>query len=266
MSSCKLPSFTHPFHLVSPSPWPLLLSFSLLSCVLSFLSILAGSSAFSFLFSLSISGIILVSWFWNVVLEATFQGCHTIRVVCGLRLSLVLFILSECFFFLSFFWAYLHFSLSPNIELGSLWPPKGINPLDYSTIPLLNTCVLLTSALTVTVCHSSLLSSSVPTSLFYLLVTVLLGVFFTSLQAYEYHLSSFTISDSSYGSSFFLATGFHGFHVLVGTLWLSVSLPRLLSCHYSQSRHFCLEGRIWYWHFVDVIWLCLYLVIYIWGS
>jgi heme/copper-type cytochrome/quinol oxidase subunit 3 len=125
--------------------------------------------------------------------------------------------------------------------------------LDYTTIPLLNTVVLLTSALTVTVSHSSLLSSSVSSSLRYLMLTVLLGVFFTTLQAYEYHLSSYTISDSSYGSSFFLATGFHGFHVMVGTLWLSVSLPRLSSGHYSPTRHFCLEGSIWYWHFVDVI-------------
>jgi len=266
VSPVKTQSFTHPFHLVSPSPWPFLLCFSLFLFLLSLLSLLAGTSSFSLFLSFSLCASIILAWFYNVVIEATFLGCHSSRVVSGLRLSLVLFILSECFFFLSFFWAYLHFSLSPNIELGSLWPPKGISPLDYSTIPLLNTCVLLTSALTVTVAHTSLLDSSFSTCLSYLSITVLLGVFFTLLQAYEYHLSPFAISDSSYGSSFFLATGFHGIHVVAGTLWLSVSIPRLLAGHYTPSRHFCLLGSIWYWHFVDVIWLCLFLIIYIWGS
>ena len=266
MSSHAPRSFTHPFHLVSPSPWPLLLSLFLFFLVSSFLILLSGSSSLPLFLSFLITVFLILTWFGNVILEGTYIGFHTKRVVSGLRLSLVLFILSECFFFLSFFWAYLHFSLSPNIELGSLWPPLGICPLDFSTIPLLNTFVLLTSALTVTISHSSLVSYSPYSSFFWLLITVLLGIFFTLLQSYEYFLSSFTISDSSYGSSFYLATGFHGLHVIIGTLWLTVSLPRLLAGHYRPTRHFCLEGSIWYWHFVDVIWLCLYLVIYIWGT
>jgi len=264
MSNSQSSTPTHPFHLVTPSPWPLLLSLSLMFFILSLLVFLSGSSYAPLFTSLGLCASIIFTWFGNIVTEGTFLGFHTKRVVSGLRLSIVLFIVSECFFFLSFFWAYLHFSLSPNVELGSLWPPVGITPLDYSTIPLLNTCVLLTSALTVTVSHSSLQTSYTSTSFFFLLLTVLLGSFFTVLQGFEYHLSSFTISDSSFGSSFYLATGFHGLHVIIGTLWLSVSLPRLLACHYSPTHHFCFEGRIWYWHFVDVIWLCLYLVIYIW--
>ena len=258
--------YLQPFHLVSSSPWPLLLSLSLLLVVCSFLFSLQRFSFFPLWLSLGFFTLVLVSWLNNVVSESTYLGSHTVRVQSGLRLSVVLFIISECFFFLRFFWAYIHCALSPNVELGSLWPPLGITPLDYSSIPLLNTTILLSSALFVSAAHSSLLSSSPSSCFFFLSASIFLGFFFSSLQAFEYFLCSFTASDSAYGSCFFLATGFHGVHVIIGTLWLASSLPRLLLSHYTSCRHLCLEASIWYWHFVDVIWLCLYIMIYIWGS
>jgi cytochrome c oxidase subunit 3 len=244
---------SQPFHLVSPSPWPLLLSISLLLTTMFFcLSLYCLSSLFFIAFFCSRLCIIGL-WLTDVVFEGTLLGCHTIAVQSGLRLSIVLFILSEIMFFASFFWAYLHCSLSPNVELGSLWPPAGILPLDCTSLPLLNTFVLLVSAATVTASHSLLRSSLTHSSSHCLLASVGLGFFFLLLQGLEYYLCSFTIADSSYGSCFFLATGFHGLHVLIGTIWLSVSLPRLCLGHYSSNRHFCLESGIWYWHFVDVI-------------
>jgi len=179
-----------------------------------------------------------------VVFEGSVLGCHTTAVQSGFRLSIVLFILSEVMFFASFFWAYLHCSLSPNVELGSLWPPAGIQPLDCTSLPLLNTFVLLVSASTVTFSHSLLRSSFILSSSFWLLASVGLGIFFLLLQGLEYSLCSFTIADSSFGSCFFLATGFHGIHVLIGSVWLSVSLPRLHLGHYTSKRHFCLESGI----------------------
>lgn len=177
-----------------------------------------------------------------------------------------LFLVSEAFFFLRFFWAYLHFSLSPAVEIGSLWPPAGISPLSPWNVPLLNTLVLLTSGATVTWCHSSLLSSDLLSCCFSLLATLGLGSFFSLLQGFEYFSSSFSISDGAYGSSFYLATGFHGIHVFVGTLFLFVSLLRASSLHFTSMRHLCLEIACWYWHFVDVVWILLFLIVYCWGS
>jgi len=233
-----------PFHLVTPSPWPLLLSFSLLLTTLFFcLSLYFLSSSLFLIFFISrlcITGF----WLTDVVFEGTLLGCHTIAVQSGLRLSIVLFILSEVMFFASFFWAYLHCSLSPNVELGSTWPPAGILPLDCTALPLLNTIVLLVSASTVTVSHSLLRSSLTNPSSLWLLVSVGLGIFFLLLQGLEYSLCSFSIADSTFGSCFFLATGFHGLHVLIGSIWLSVSLLRLQLGHYTSNRHFCLESGI----------------------
>jgi len=244
MISCSPSTPSQPFHLVSPSPWPLLLTISLLLTTLFFcLSLYFLRSSFFLIFFCS-RICIIGFWLTDVVSEGTHLGCHSLAVQSGLRLSIVLFILSEVMFFASFFWAYLHCSLSPNVELGSLWPPAGISPLDCTSLPLLNTFVLLVSASTVTVSHSLLRTSFTNSSSFWLLASVGLGIFFLLLQGLEYSLCSFTIADSSFGSCFFLATGFHGLHVLIGSIWLSVSLPRMLLGHYTSCRHFCLESGI----------------------
>ena len=256
----------HPFHLVAPSPWPIFGSFS--AFLLVFGLVLSFSSHGSFCLTLGLLFVLITCYRWwsSIISESTLNGFHTLRVQHGLRFGMCLFIVSEVFFFVGFFWAYLHCSLSPNIELGSSWPPLGLTPLNAFSIPLLNTVVLLSSGATVTWAHTSLLSSS-PDSCFYALsLTIMLAVFFTLLQCFEYYCSSFCISDGAYGSCFFLATGFHGLHVVVGSIFLLVSLSRLLSFHYSCSRHLGFLFACWYWHFVDVVWIFLYLVIYIWGS
>jgi len=256
----------HPFHLVTPSPWPLLASFS--AFLLAFGLPLSWSGRGSVLFCLGICYLCLVSarWWACVIRESTFLGFHTKRVQLGLRLGMGLFIVSEVFFFVGFFWAYLHCSLSPCVELGSAWPPLGLCSLDAFSLPLLNTIVLLTSGATVTWSHSSLKHSLFRSSAFSLGLTILLGLFFTLLQGTEYHFSSFCISDGAYGSCFYLATGFHGLHVIVGTLFLAVMLFRLCLIHFTQYRHLGFEFACWYWHFVDVVWILLYSIIYIWGA
>jgi len=167
------------------------------------------------------------------------------------------------FFFLSlFFWAFFHRSLSPAIEIGTLWPPQNISPFNPFQVPLLNTAILLSSGVTVTWAHHGLIENNYSQITQGLFFTVLLGIYFTILQAYEYVEASFTISDCVYGSTFFIATGFHGLHVLIGTTFLLVCLFRHLNNHFSGRHHFGFEAAAWYWHFVDVVWLFLYVTIY----
>lgn len=208
----------------------------------------------------------MFQWWRDVIREATFQGCHTVQVSKGLRWGIILFILSEVLFFFAFFWAYFHRSLAPRLELGSCWPPSGITPLNPFEVPLLNTGVLLASGVTVTWAHHGLIEGNRREAIQGLFATIALGVYFTFLQAGEYHEASFTIADGAYGSSFFVATGFHGLHVLIGTSFLGVCLGRLVLQHFSTGHHFGFEAAAWYWHFVDVVWLFLYLSIYWWGS
>nr|YP_009712010.1 cytochrome c oxidase subunit III [Gastrophysa polygoni]QGA74020.1 cytochrome c oxidase subunit 3 [Gastrophysa polygoni] len=256
----------HPFHLVDVSPWPLMGS---LSAMISMIGLIKWFHLYNnnlFLLGMIIMLLIMYQWWRDITREGTYQGLHTFKVVKGLHWGMILFITSEVFFFISFFWGFFHNSLSPSIELGMIWPPKGINTFNPIEIPLLNTLILLTSGLTVTWSHHSLMENNYNQTLQSLLLTVLLGIYFTILQAYEYMEASFTISDSVYGSSFFMATGFHGLHVIIGTMFLLVSLIRHFYMHFSSTHHFGFEAAAWYWHFVDVVWLFLYISIYWWGS
>lgn len=179
---------------------------------------------------------------------------------------MALFILSEVFFFVSFFWAFYDASLSPTIDLGMVWPPKGINPLSVYSVPLLNTIILLTSGVTVTWAHHSIINNFFTKSFYSLLLTVILGVYFLIMQWAEYNEAQFSISDGVYGRVFFISTGFHGMHVLIGTCFLFYVLINLLASKLTYNHHFSFEAAAWYWHFVDVVWLFLFLSIYWWGS
>nr|ALO76673.1 cytochrome c oxidase subunit 3 [Paratenetus tropicalis]AOY39440.1 cytochrome c oxidase subunit 3 [Derodontidae sp. BMNH 899913] len=256
----------HPFHLVEVSPWPILGSLSTLILMSSIIKWFHLYSTDLFLIAMIIMLLIMWQWWRDIVREGTFQGLHTFNVTIGLRMGMILFIVSEILFFTSFFWGFFHNSLSPTMDIGFNWPPKGIMTFNPIQIPLLNTLILLTSGLTVTWAHHSLMENNYNEAKQGLLITVLLGIYFSMLQAFEYKESSFSISDAAYGSSFFMATGFHGIHVIIGTTFLLVCLMRHLNNHFSQIHHFGFEAAAWYWHFVDVVWLFLYISIYWWGS
>lgn len=220
------------------------------------------------LFRLSIMMLctIIFQWWRDVRREGTFQGMHTAMVETGLRIGIILFIISEVIFFSSFFWAFFHRRLSPNVELGAQWPPIGLQAFNPFSVPLLNTIILLSSGVTVTWCHHALIAGDVEESKRSLAVTIVLGGYFTIVQLFEYIEAPFSITDSSYGRTFFIATGFHGFHVIVGTLFLAATYLRISSCMFSKAHHFGFEARAWYWHFVDVVWLFLFIAIYWWGG
>nr|YP_010926047.1 cytochrome c oxidase subunit III [Litostrophus scaber]WKF19547.1 cytochrome c oxidase subunit III [Litostrophus scaber] len=255
----------HPYHLVEKSPWPLTASLGALSITLGSTYWFHNHIHYLSLLGLTILLMTMVQWWRDITREATYQGLHTPNVVSGLKWGMILFIISEIFFFVAFFWAFYHSSLSPTLELGSSWPPTSIIPFNPFQIPLLNTAILLASGVTVTWAHHSMIEANFSKSKNALLLTVFLGIYFTLLQAFEYNQAPFSISDSVYGSSFFMATGFHGFHVLIGTSFLTICLSRHFSNHYSNHHHFGFEAAIWYWHFVDVVWLFLYVSIYWWG-
>jgi cytochrome c oxidase subunit 3 len=205
-------------------------------------------------------------WWRDVVRESTFEGHHTGIVQRGLRYGVILFIVSEVLFFFAFFWAFFHSSLAPTIEIGSIWPPKGIKVLNPWEIPFLNTLILLLSGSTVTWAHHAIVSNCRTQAILSLILTIFLAVIFTSFQGFEYSIASFRLSDGIYGSTFYMATGFHGFHVFVGTLFLFVCLIRLIKYQLTQQHHFGFEAAAWYWHFVDVVWLFLFVSIYWWGG
>nr|YP_008592445.1 cytochrome c oxidase subunit III [Eusthenes cupreus]AFY16811.1 cytochrome c oxidase subunit III [Eusthenes cupreus] len=256
----------HPYHLVDPSPWPLTGSIGAMTLMSGMVLWFHKNEMYLMSLGWIILLLTVIQWWRDIVREATFQGKHTIKVTSGLKLGMILFIISEVFFFISFFWGFFHSSLAPTIEIGMMWPPKGITVFNPMEIPLLNTMILLCSGITVTWAHHSLMENNHTQTTTGLFMTVMLGVYFTILQAYEYIESSFNISDSIYGSSFFMMTGFHGIHVIVGTLFLAVCLMRHIKCHFSSNHHFGFEAAAWYWHFVDVVWLFLYVSIYWWGS
>nr|ATD53055.1 cytochrome c oxidase subunit III [Clovia sp. EMHAU-2015-Zz052918] len=256
----------HPFHLVDVSPWPITGSIGALTLVSGLLMLFQYYMVILILLGYLILALTMYQWWRDVSRESSFQGLHTNIVVSGMKWGMILFILSEVFFFLSFFWSFFHSSLSPSIEIGMVWPPKGIFTFNPLQIPLLNTMILLSSGITITWAHHSIMENNYNQSIQGLFFTILLGIYFTILQGYEYYESFFTISDSVYGSIFYIATGFHGIHVIIGTIFIVVTFFRQLNFHFSSDHHFGFEACAWYWHFVDVVWLFLYISIYWWGS
>lgn len=204
-------------------------------------------------------------WWRDVSREASYQGWHTLKVQSSIRWGIVLFITTEVIFFLSFFWAYLNRRLAGGLESGFVWPPRGITGFNPIGVPLLNTGVLLRSGVSVTWAHHALVEKEIREALIGLALTIYLGFLFTALQVYEYRSRRFTLSDSVYGSVFFVATGFHGLHVTIGAIALIVGIRRVWMGHLSSRHHVGLEATIWYWHFVDVVWVTLFVLIYWWG-
>ena len=256
----------HPFHLVDNSPWPVL-------SALFALGLTTGRVKF-FYFNcpvvIGVAGlglnIVSAQWWRDINREATLLGEHSQVVSLGIRWGMILFIISEVFFFVSFFWAFFYSRLAPSPELGASWPPMGVIPFNPIRVPLLNRIILLASGVSVTWRHHSVTSNNHSRARSGLYITIILGAYFTCLQGLEYWEAPFSFRDGAYGSVFFIATGFHGLHVLVGTAFLFVSSCRITGGAFRFRHHTGLECAAWYWHFVDVVWLFLYLWIYVWGS
>ncbi len=269
----------HEYHLVDPSPWPLIGSVSAfvlaVGAILTMKSIpLGGVHLGPWLLGLGVAGVLytMASWWRDVIREAD-HGDHTQVVQLHHRYGMILFIASEIMFFVAWFWAYFNVSLFPKAVplfvrtdlIGGVWPPKGIQTFDPWHLPLLNTLILLLSGTTVTWAHHALLHNDRKGLKMGLWLTILLGASFTALQAVEYSHAAFNFSGHIYGATFFMATGFHGFHVLVGTIFLSICLARAYAGQFTPKQHLGFEFAAWYWHFVDVVWLFLFAAIYVWG-
>ncbi len=275
----------HAYHIVDPSPWPLVTSFAALVTAIGaiglfrwrmgeHLAIGGVDIANPWIF---LAGFVLLlyamgSWWADVVSEAH-AGHHTPVVGLHLRYGMILFIASEVMFFVAWFWAWFDAALFPGEAkqylraafTGGVWPPHGVETFDPWHLPLLNTLILLLSGTTVTAAHHALIDDDRAGFRQGLAATVVLGMLFTCLQAYEYAHAHFGFSGSIYGASFFMATGFHGFHVIVGTIFLAVCLIRAEKGHFTPKQHFGFEAATWYWHFVDVVWLFLFVVVYVLG-
>jgi cytochrome c oxidase subunit 3 len=257
----------HHWHLVDPSPWPIMGSLSALCLTSGGVLYMHNYIEGYLLFKFGIFSLIFVMYVWwrDVIREATFEEHHNSAVQRGLRLGMLLFIVSEIMFFFAFFWAFFHSSLAPVYNIGGVWPPKEIITIGASGIPLTNTIFLLSSGATVTYAHHAIRSKSKKHTIIGLILTLILATLFTLLQGYEYLNAPFNINDSVFGSCFYMTTGFHGFHVFIGTCCLFVSFLRVIFNHFTSTHHFGFEAGIWYWHFVDVVWLFLFVMVYWWG-
>lgn len=255
-----------PFHLTQVRPWPLVGSISAFFLAVGLTIWIHMNNYFMLAGGTIMIIITIIQWWRDIVREATYQGYHTSITLVNLTWGMILFIGSEVCFFFAFFWTFYHRRLNPTLELGRTWPPVGITSLNPYSVPLLNTIVLLSSGASVTWAHNAIHSGKMKDTKKGLLFTILLGTYFTFLQANEYYEATFSISDSVYGRIFFVATGFHGIHVIIGSIFLIISFLRLTSNHFSINHYFGIEAAAWYWHFVDVVWIFLYISIYWWGG
>ncbi len=272
----------HDYHLVDPSPWPLIGSLAAVTMFTGFVLILHGHSIGKIIMP---TGVLLVlvtmySWWKNVVNEGLHGYHHTQIVRHGLRIGMALFITSEVMFFFAFFWSFFKSALAPALVFEGahifenvtealkhgVWPPVGIKTFNPWDIPFINTLILLLSGTTVTWAHYALLNNNQRDLVRGLAITVLLGITFTALQAFEYHHATFHFKEGIYPSNFFMATGFHGAHVIIGTIFLTVCLIRAIRGQFSPEGHLGFEFAAWYWHFVDVVWLFLFAFVYVWGG
>jgi cytochrome c oxidase subunit III len=267
----------HDYHLVDPSPWPAVGAVSAFLMAVGAITWMHHMfSGAPLVFGAGVIGVAytMINWWTDVTREAEKQGYHTRVVQISHRYGMMLFIASEVMFFVAWFWAYFNVALFPTDVhqvmrdefVGGVWPPKGIETFDPWHLPLLNTLILLTSGTTVTWAHHALLENDREGLKWGLICTILLGLTFTSVQAFEYSHAHFAFSGNIYGATFFMATGFHGFHVIIGSIFLIVCLIRALAGQFTPTQHIGFEFAAWYWHFVDVVWLFLFSCIYVWGA
>jgi len=256
----------HPYHLVDPSPWPIVGAGSALALAIGAIMFMHDGGPWVMFLGLAAVVFTMVMWWRDVVHESTVQKMHTPVVQIGLRYGMALFIASEVMFFSAFFWAFFNASLFPTEAIGGVWPPEGVQTFSAWDLPLLNTLLLLTSGVTVTWAHHALREGNQQDTIRGLAITVLLGIAFTGVQAFEYSHAAFGFREGIYSSTFYMATGFHGFHVIVGTIFLTVCFFRARKGHFTPDHHFGFEAAAWYWHFVDVVWLFLFICVYWWGG
>lgn len=256
----------HPYHLVNPSPWPFVGSMAGLTLAVGALLYMHDITKAVLPIGIGLVLFTMFGWWRDVVKEATVEKQHTPVVQIGLRYGMALFIASEVMFFAAFFWAYFNASLFPTEAIGGAWPPASIKTFDPFELPLLNTLILLTSGVSVTWAHHAIREGDRAGFLQGLGITILLGITFTFVQAYEYSHAAFGFREGIYPSTFYMATGFHGFHVIVGTIFLIVCWFRGRAGHFTPAQHFGFEAAAWYWHFVDVVWLFLFVCVYVLGS
>jgi cytochrome c oxidase subunit 3 len=263
----------HPYHLVRPSIWPMAGSFAaglLAAMMVLFMhkTEVFGISPGLIGVGLGLLSVLAVMFFWwkDIIFEAVKEKAHTPIAEIGLRYGMSLFIASEVMFFVAFFWAFFAAALFPTEAIGFVWPPATIEVIMPFGLPLLMTMILLLSGCTVTWAHHAILDGHNDQAIKALGLTVLLGVTFLCFQIYEYHHAAYGFKDTVYASAFYMATGFHGFHVFVGTVFLFVCWLRAKKGHFDQKHHFGFEAAAWYWHFVDVVWLFLFVAIYWWGN
>ena len=268
LSSSATSVKTHPYHLVDPSPWPALTSLSALwlaiGLVLSFHKYSAGGTV---LLGALLTLVYTVSLWWRDVIRESRSFCHTSKVKQGLQLGMYLFIVSEAMFFVGLIWAFLNAALMPTVQVGMAWPPVGIIPIKTDTWhdrPILNTWLLLASYFTANAAKHALDNGNKQGCANYLILTILLGAVFSFYQYLEYNEAAFTFSDSIFGSSFYLTTGFHGAHVIIGFLYLAVCLFNLKDASKQQST--ALNLATLYWHFVDIIWILVLVLLYFWNG
>lgn len=258
----------HLFHILPYSAWPILSSWSAFFLVsgLAFYMHKVQWGGWFFIFGLICLCLCAFGWLSDIVDEATHSGYHTKAVRLGLRLGFLLFIVSEFMLFFGFFWAFFHAALCPAGEIGSVFPPVGVYTISALEFPLFNTFVLIISGFSVTWAHRAVCLGWFKDAIDSLLLTIFLGFFFVFLQMFEYYEAPFNFSDSVYSCSFFMLTGLHGCHVIAGACFLAVSLVRLIQRHYLRTHYLGFVFAIWYWHFVDAVWIFLFLSIYCWGS
>ncbi len=263
----------HPYHILPPSLWPLVGSFSALALTGGGVMWMHDNPYGKFVTLLGLAGVLftMYSW-WRDVVHESRAGDHTPIVQLHLRYGMILFIASEVMFFLAWFWAFFDNALFPSAveSVGAQWPPKGTEVLNPLGFPLLNTLILLCSGTTVTWAHHALINGDREGLKKGLLATIALGILFSTIQAYEYAHAPFAFTipggGNIYGSTFMMATGFHGAHVLIGTIFLIVCYFRAVRGDFTPQKHFGFEAAAWYWHFVDVVWLFLFVSIYLWGG
>ncbi len=259
----------HDYHILAPSTWPLLGAIAGFVMLFGAVLWMHDITPFLFLGGFVATLYVMFGWWRDVVLESRI-GDHTAVVRIGLRYGFILFIMSEVMFFAAWFWSFFKHAIYPmNEYVGSTYVPPEIYQVDAFHLPLINTLILLLSGCAVTWAHHALVHENNRKDLIAgLAISIVLGIAFTALQAYEYaHLlhEGWVFGGDKFFSNFFMATGFHGFHVIIGTIFLGVCLIRAIKGDFTPEQHVGFEAAAWYWHFVDVVWLFLFFAVYVWG-